>query len=298
MPQQPSQPNPDRSGPAADRAPRPRRFRTATVRRTAWLTPDLIRIWFTGPELADLPELPFTDHYVKILFPPSGADYRWPFDAEELRRTAPPEQWPVTRTYTIRSFDRVAGELAIDFVVHGDEGLAGPWAARARPGEQIGFRGPGGAYAPDPSCDVQLLVGDEAALPAIAATLDRLPAGARAEVFLEVADAEHQLDLPAADRSTVHWVHRGRQPYGRPLVDAVRERGLPEGRVQAFVHGNAAMIKELRRYLFVEQQLDRHRASISGYWRTGQNEDAWQSGKRDFVAAMEAEEAAGVGGSH
>lgn len=288
---------PDRISPAVDQRARSRRIRSATVQRTAWLTPDLVRVWFTGPDLADFPELTFTDHYVKIFFPPAGADYRWPFDPEELRRTAPPEQWPVTRTYTIRAFDRGTGLLAIDFVVHGDAGLAGPWAAHARPGEQIGFRGPGGAYAPDPDCDVQLLVGDEAAIPAISATLERLPAGARAEVFLEVADADRHLELPAADRSIVHWVHRAAEPYGQPLARAVREHGLPTGRVQAFVHGNAALIKDLRRYLFVEQRFDRARASISGYWRTGQTEDGWQSGKRDFVAAMEAEEAAAVGGS-
>lgn len=302
MSQQQSQPSgpepshPDRA-PAADQRARSRRIRSATVQSTEWLTPDLVRVWLTGPDLADFPELPFTDHYVKIFFPPSGADYRWPFDPDELRRTVPPEQWPVTRTYTVRTFDREAGRLAIDFVVHGDAGLAGPWAAQARPGEQIGFRGPGGAYAPDPDCDVQLLVGDEAAFPAIAATLERLPAGARAEVFLEVAGADRHLALPAADRSVVHWVHRGAEPYGQPLARAVREHGLPAGRVQVFVHGNAGLIKDLRRYLFVEQRFDRTRASISGYWRTGQTEDGWQSGKRDFVAAMEADEAAAVGGS-
>jgi NADPH-dependent ferric siderophore reductase len=281
---------------SAGKSAKPRRIRTAVVQRTEWLTPDMVRVFFTGPDLADLPELTYTDHYVKILFPPAGADYRWPFDPDELRETAPREQWPVTRTYTIRSFDRDAGVLAIDFVVHGDEGLAGPWAARAEPGDEIGFRGPGGAYAPEPEYDTHLLVGDEAAIPAIAATLDRLPEGARATVFLEVADADHQLPLPAEDRADIHWVHRGERPYGEPLAAAVRDHGLPAGRLQAFVHGNAGMIKDLRRWCFVEQRLDRRQVSISGYWRTGQNEDAWQSGKRDFVAEMEAEEAAALNG--
>lgn len=284
---------PEASRPARRRGGPPR---TATVVRKEWLNPDMVRVYFTGSDLDDFPDLPFTDHYVKILFAPSGADYRWPFDPDAIQAGRPREEWPVTRTYTIRSFDRATGELAIDFVVHGDEGLAGPWAAKAEPGAQIGFRGPGGAYAPDPAYPIQLLAGDEAALPAIAATLERLPEGSRAVVFLEVADADHHQRLPAEDRSEVVWVHRGDQPYGEPLARAVRDHGLPDGDFQAFVHGNAAMIKDLRRYLIVENRIDRKRVSISGYWRTGQNEDAWQAGKREFVAGMEAEEAAALAG--
>jgi NADPH-dependent ferric siderophore reductase len=264
------------------------------VVRKEWLNPDMVRVYFTGSGLDDFPELVYTDHYVKIFFPPAGAGYSWPFDIDAIQESLPRDQWPVTRTYTIRSFDRETGELAIDFVVHGDSGLAGPWAAKAEPGAQLGFRGPGGAYAPEPGYDTHLLVGDEAAIPAIAAALDRLPEESRALVFLEVADADHHQPLSADERSEVVWVHRGEQPYGEPLAAAVRERGLPEGSFQTFVHGNAGMIRDLRRFLFVENKVDRKQVSISGYWRTGQNEDAWQSGKREFMAGVEAEEEAAL----
>ena len=62
----------------------------------------------------------------------------------------PREQWPHTRTYTVRWVDHGSRELAIDFVIHGDEGLAGPWAASAQPGDSLIFTGPGGGYNPDP----------------------------------------------------------------------------------------------------------------------------------------------------
>lgn len=74
-------------------------------------------------------------------------------------------------------------------------------------------------------------------------------------------------------------------------MSAVRAADWPDGVVEAFVHGNADMIRDLRRYLFLERQVPRERASISGYWRSGQNEDAWQAGKRDFNAQMERDEA-------
>lgn len=265
------------------------------VKRKIQLTPGMIRLVFTGDDLRALPELTFTDHYVKILFPPRGASYGWPFDSDEIRAREPADQWPVARTYTIRSFDRAANELAIDFVVHGDEGLAGPWAASAAVGDQIVFLGPGGAYAPDPDATAHLLVGDEAALPAIAATMERLPRQARAQVFVEVEGPEHHQPLPVGAATVVHWVHRGRAGlrHGEALSTAVRNSVLPTGVVQAFVHGNADMVKDLRRFLFLEAWLDRKQVSISGYWRTGHTEDRWQATKGEFNQQMEAEESAG-----
>ncbi|GAA2095913.1 siderophore-interacting protein [Microlunatus panaciterrae] len=273
---------------------RKRVVRSITVARTEQLTPDMVRVTFTGDDLATLPDLPFTDHYVKLFFPPAGADYAWPFDPDELRERLPADQRPVTRTYTIRSFDRGTGELAIDFVVHGDEGLAGPWAARARPGDSIGFSGPGGAWAPPAEADSHLLVGDEAAIPAIAAALDRLPAQATARVFLEVASPDHEQPLPLTDDTVVEWVHRGEHGLGSgmALAAAVRAAGLPEGRLSAFVHGNAEMVRDLRRFLFVEKGVDRKQVSISGYWRPGQTEDRWQATKREFNRQMDEEESA------
>jgi len=255
-----------------------RRTWHGVVARTQWLTPALVRVVLTGDELRELPALTFTDHYVKIHFgPPVEAGQR-----------------PVTRTYTIRWFDRETNELAIDFVVHGTQGLAGPWAAAARPGDSIAFNGPGGAWAPDLTADVHLLVGDESAVPAIAAALEALPSDATAEVFVEVAGPGFQPELQSAPGTVVNWVHRGREPYGEPLARAVRSAPLPAGKMAAFVHGNAGMVKDLRRFLFLERGVDRGAVSISGYWRTDYTEDRWQATKSEFVAAMEADEASSV----
>src|SRR5215218_140773 len=113
----------------------PRRKRTprvGEVLRTSYVTPHMIRVVLGGEGLTGLPAGEFTDHYVKLQFPPPGAPYAPPYDVDLLREELPPEQWPVTRTYTVRSWDAGSGELAIDFVWHGDEGVAGPWAASAQ----------------------------------------------------------------------------------------------------------------------------------------------------------------------
>ncbi|MGW0083327.1 siderophore-interacting protein [Streptomyces sp. NPDC003393] len=269
-------------------ARRPRRMHTAQVVRTERLTPHMQRVVLGGEGLAGFSADTCTDHYVKLLFPADGVTYPEPFDMERIRAEFPREQWPVTRTYTVRAWDAAHLELTLDFVVHGDEGLAGPWSLLVRPGETVRFMGPGGAYAPDAGADWHLLAGDESALPAIARSLEALPSGARAHAFVEVAGPEEEQKI-GSDVDVV-WLHRGNRPVGEALVAAVRALEFPEGRVHAFVHGEAGFVKELRRLLRVEHGIPREDLSISGYWRLGHNEDGWQASKREWNARIEAEQ--------
>jgi NADPH-dependent ferric siderophore reductase len=266
----------------------PRKPHFAQVVRTERLTPHMQRVVLGGEGLAGFEVGTCTDHYVKLLFPADGVTYPEPFDVERIREEFPRAQWPVTRTYTVRAWDPEHRELTLDFVIHGDEGLAGPWSVRARPGETVHFVGPGGAYAPDAGADWHLLVGDESALPAIACSLEALPEGAEAYAFVEVAGPEEEQKIDS-DVEVV-WLHRGDRPVGAALVEAVRALQFPEGRVHAFVHGEAAFVKELRRLLRVERQIPREDLSISGYWRLGHNEDGWQASKREWNARIEAEQ--------
>ncbi|MFO7252462.1 MAG: siderophore-interacting protein [Actinomycetes bacterium] len=276
------------------RAPRPRRAFRGEVRRTERLTPRLVRVVLGGDGLRGFEAGRYTDHYVKLLFPPPGVRYPEPLDLEAIRSELPREQWPRMRTYTVRRWDPEAGELTIDFVHHGPEGLAGPWAASAEPGDVLWFAGPGGAYAPDPEAPWHLLAGDESALPAIAAALERLPADAVAHAFVEVAGPEDEIPLDAPAGARVTWVHRDGATVGDRLVAAVRALEWPPGEPHAFVHGEAGFVKELRRYLRVERGLPLDRLSISGYWRRGVDEDGWQSVKREWNRRVSEEEAAAL----
>ncbi|MFG3119305.1 siderophore-interacting protein [Streptomyces sp. NPDC048197] len=264
----------------------------ARVRRTEQLTPHMVRVVLGGEGLAEFAAGEYSDHYVKLVFPVPGVRYPEPFDIAQIRAEFPRDRWPRTRTYTVRAWDPESRELTVDFVVHGDEGLAGPWAAAAQPGDEIFLLGPGGGYVPDPAADWHLLAGDESALPAIAASLARIPAGASVHAFIEVAGPQERQELTAPAGARITWIHRGDAPVGRQLVAAVRDLAFPAGRVQAFVHGEAGFVKELRRLLRVERQVPREDLSISGYWRTGHDEDGWQASKRDWNQQVEAEQEA------
>jgi NADPH-dependent ferric siderophore reductase len=257
------------------------------VRRTERLTPHMIRVVAGGDDLAAFPDTAFTDRYVKILFPRGGVAYPEPLDMDAVRAAFPRDQWPAVRTYTVRAFDPAARELTIDFVHHGDVGLAGPWAAAARPGDPVRLLGPGGAYAPDPAADWHLLVGDESALPAIGAAVERVRDGVPVHVLVEVDGPADQQALASPGRLDLHWFHRD---PARPeqLVDALAAREFPAGRVHAFVHGEASLVRALRRHLLDGRGVPREDLSVSGYWRRGNDEE----GFRAFKAAERAAEGA------
>ena len=194
------------------------------------------------------------------------------------------------RTYTVRAFDRAAGTLTLDVVTHGSSGLAGPWAGTARPGDEVLLSGPGGGYAPDPTADWHLLAGDESALPAIAVALERMPTRASGLALIEVVGAADEIALPEAEGIEVRWLHRGAGVPGSVLAPAVKDWTLPAGTGHAFVHGEAGFVKDLRRYLRLEQGMAMTQLSISGYWRLGADDEAWRAAKRDWNAAIEASE--------
>ena len=254
------------------------------VVRSERLTPNMHRVVLGGEGLDRFACGAYTDHYVKLMFPRPGVAYDEPFDPARARAERPREEWPVTRTYTVRAWDETARELTLDFVLHGDSGLAAQWAVHARPGDPLSFGGPGGGYTPDPAAGWHLLAGDESALPAIAAALERIPAGAEVTAFVELGDPADRQDVPG-----VTWLHRGDGPIGSALVPAVLDVKFGDD-VHAFVHGEATFVKELRRYLRVDRAVPRERLSISGYWRLGHDEDGWQASKREWNAAIEAEQ--------
>jgi NADPH-dependent ferric siderophore reductase len=253
-----------------------------TVIRREELSPHMVRIVAGGDGFADFSNNEFVDRYVKIVFPQPGIEYPSPLDLWSIRETMPREQWPYTRTYTVRWVDEAARELAIDFVVHGDEGLAGPWAAQAQPGDTLTFTGPGGAYNPAPDADWYLFAGDEAALPAIAAVIESLPAEATGLAFLEVdSDADIQ-PVAAPPGLELRWLTRNGVPAGESnlLVQAVADAAWPAGRVDVFAHGERGYMKALRDVFFKQRGLDRKQVSLSGYWAKGRVEDVFQAEKK------------------
>jgi NADPH-dependent ferric siderophore reductase len=271
--------------PPANRKPRAQI--ALEVVRTEWVSPHLVRVIAGGPSIAAFENNDATDRYVKLVFVKPELRLAPPYDLQALRSTLPVDDWPVVRTYTVRWFDAAAGELAIDFVVHGDEGIAGPWAASAQPGDPLVFSGPGGAYSPDPAAGWHVLAGDLSALPAIAAGLEALDASATGIVHLEVSSESDIIELTHPVGVTVNWIVTEHPDANTTpiLATALDSADWPDGDVQVFAHGERESIKAVREVLR-RREVPRSRISLSGYWARGRTEDVFQAEKREPIGTI------------
>lgn len=241
--------------------------RTVTVTDVQRLTPRMVRVRYTGADLVGFVTVAPEDH-VKLFFDVDAA-------GAPILPIVVQDRWVggrglTSRDYTVRAFDRENLMLEIDFVVHGG-GVAGRWADRAQPGDQLGMLGPRGSFRVKDVFDWYLMAVDETALPAASRWLSELRPQARAHLFVEVDGPDDELTLTGPAATTVTWLHRAGLPAGTTalLADAVRAFDRPSGRGFTWVAGEAMSIKPLRHYLGTELGLDRDDYDVDGYWRRG-----------------------------
>jgi NADPH-dependent ferric siderophore reductase len=246
---------------------RPRKPRFAVrVKRVRHLTSRMVRVTFTGEALSGFGWNGPAAH-IKLIF-------ETPEDQQA--GTPAPQSAPraAMRTYTPRRFDGAAGELDVDFVIHG-EGPASAWAERAAVGQPLTIAGPGRSYAVDPAADWYVLAGDDTAIPAICTILDVLPPSVKALALLEVIDSadEHALETRSAN-TEIRWLTRGADPRhaGRELEANVRRMELPPGVGRIYVACEADAMRRIRKHLITERAFPRDRLVTRGYWRLGETD--------------------------
>jgi len=246
------------------------KFRLVQVRRLSRITPKMVRMTLGGDDLAGFISAAYDDH-AKLFFPHPGED-KPPVPARGPNGMVFPEGTvrPAARDFTPRRYDAAANELDIDFVLHGD-GPATTWAAQAKPGQFLGVGGPRGSFVIPDDFDWYLLVGDETALPAIGRRLEELPAGARAVVVAEVADAGEEQRFNSRAKVDTVWIHRdGAHPGATDLLlKAVAGLTLPSGDGYAWVAAEAGTAKALRRHLVEERGLRKDWVKAAAYWKHG-----------------------------
>ena len=166
--------------------------------------------------------------------------------------------------------------------------------------------GSGIDFVPPARVEDFLLAGDETAAPAIAVILEQLPATARGVVAVEVPEGADRSYLPSHPGFELEVSARGDGERHARLIRSVTEiaaERLPEGRgaqveeididtqllwevprtakggaaltsapLYAWLAGEAAGIKTLRRHLVADRGVDRRAVAFMGYWRRGRAE--------------------------
>ncbi len=252
------------TSPSADASPprRRRAMRRVQVTRIERLSPRTVCVTFTGDDLGAFAWNGPAAH-IKLIFPEAG----------QAEPPIPQRDGPRPtriRTYTPRRFDPTVPELDVEFALHGD-GPASNWAAQAEVGQVLVLGGPGPNYQIDPDADWFLLVGDDAALPAIETILEELPADARVRALLEVVDEHEERPLATAAQVDITWLHRDARPEraDAALEAAVRAIELPAGNGRIYVGCEAAAMRRIRAHLLQDRGLDPAMMVTRGYWKLG-----------------------------
>lgn len=248
--------------------------RLLTVKEAFYLTPNMIRVIFSGPELDGFPT-GCEGGNCKLMIPELGERK----NAFATRLADGP--MPARRTYTVRSYDAEKQELSIDFVAHGDNGPASRWASQAQPGSFLGFVGPSGPKVTHFDADWYLVAADPSAIPVAAATLEAMPPGAKGVAIFEITSEEDHQEIDMPEGIEAHWlVHPEPRKSSAAQVDFIRRMDWPNGRVQTCIAGESGVIRSLRDFLHNEKQIPRADTYISGYWKIGLVEDEHQQFKR------------------
>ncbi|WP_235500990.1 siderophore-interacting protein [Agreia sp. Leaf244] len=286
------------------------------------MSPSFRRFTLTGERLDSFADNGF-DQRIKLILPldehglsamPMTDDWysAWRALPDELRN-------PI-RTYTVRAVRAASRQIDVDVVVHPVDGPASVWAETAVVGDELIVLGPnahhdgfhGGVdFLPPPHAERILLAGDETALPAIAAILERLPPTASGRAIVEVPHADDAACVSTHPGFTVDALPRNGHAHGELLVPAVRavaptllrsarafsadqgelvdvdvdhdllwevpsdDHGGPaqqDAPLYAWLAGEAGVIKTLRRHLVSELGIDRKSVAFMGYWRLGRAE--------------------------
>lgn len=253
-------------------------LRELEVLRVADVTPGLRRVTLTGEQLAahrtpdgfeqrEFVSAGFDDD-IRLLFPYPGETEPVLPTLKDGGLTFPKERKVLAKVYTVRSYDPETRELEVDFVKHG-VGVATTWAYRTTPGDRIHVAGPSNSLGLPEGADWLLVLGDDTAAPAIARLLDELPEDARGEVFIEIAEADHAQKLRELPGVRVTWLSRdGAEPGSTNLLlDALRGVEWRDGEVFAWLAGEQATVRDLRRHLIEERGVEKTRIDFTGYWK-------------------------------
>ena len=241
------------------------------VVRTYDLTPHMRRIVLGGRDLDtfDVPRNALGP-YIKLLIPPKNAEPEWPTLSTDGRLIWPAvDRRPIMRTYSVRRFDKAARELHVDFVMHGDRGVASAWAAQAQPGDTVGLWGPG--CTTTQNIDWYLFAGDHTALPAIAFILENLPATARGEAFIEIPNESEKQIFSKPSGVDVKWLVSNGANLG--LQEAVKAASWPsDSRVFVWAGAESATARSIRKHMRAKHRLDQQQMYVLNHWRRGSAE--------------------------
>jgi len=263
-------------------------YHRAEVVATRRLTPHLVRVELGGEGLRAWSTSGAPDERLVLVLPAPGTrEAVAPTTMPDGTQDYPdPDDQPPMRSYTVRSWAPVTHRMAVELVVH-DGGVASTWARTTRPGDVIYVTGAMGWYRPPADAAWQLLVADLAGLPALARTVEELPADARAHALVEVPTEADQVEVSSATDVTWTWlVGSGNEVGPSRLAAAVADLATPDGPGYVWFAAEASASRAVRKHLRHERRLPGAACTVLGYWRL--DSERWDARYAEVAPTLEA----------
>jgi NADPH-dependent ferric siderophore reductase len=232
------------------------KLRMTQVNQIIELSPHLRRIVLTGNDLLGFPQGMESAH-VKVILPQPGQE------KPKLEKYLGSEKW--MRSYTIRNYNPINSNLAIDFAINDHSGLATYWAANANVGDYLGIAGPGETKYTKYDADWHLIIGDLTALPAIATTLEKMPSDANGYVIAQVPTEQDIQSLKTPQNIHINWVINADLSKNM-LLETLQKLKWLQGEPAIFIATETKQMKAMRKYVELQPGFKRELMYASAYW--------------------------------
>lgn len=181
-----------------------------------------------------------------------------------------PEGHPISRVYTVRSFDPVNTQIEIDFVKHEDLSPAMQWLNSAQVGTKIGLIGPRPHFIPNFIHQKHVVMfADDTAVPALYSILKQWENGTRADIFIESFEKDIADQLRICEHVKIHSFYKepNTSQKGLLLKAAFALENYENMTIWAACERNEA--RALRQFFLEDKYLNKNDVRIAGYWKDG-----------------------------
>lgn len=187
------------------------------------------------------------------------------------------EKRPISRVYTVRSYDAQSNEIEVDFVKHHTDSPAMRWLNQAQIGSEISLTGPRPHDLPNysdadaPQQKQVLMFADDTAIPALYSLLQQWPVGQQATVFVESFEVDILSELPEVDGVKIHLFLQSddietTQPHA--LIDAAKALA-PSQAITVWAACERQQARQLRQYFLNDYGLEKADMHAFAYWKKG-----------------------------
>lgn len=177
---------------------------------------------------------------------------------------------PISRVYTVRSFDPVNAQIEIDFVKHNDLSPVMQWLNSAQIGTKIRLIGPRPHFIPNFTQKKHVVIfADDTAVPAVYSILQHWQHGISADIYIESFEKNIVSQLPNHEHIQIHLLHKENhnQQKGLLLNTAFLLENYENITIWAACERNEA--RALRQFFMEDKYFNKSDVRISGYWKDG-----------------------------